>query len=200
MARRLWTIMMCSGVSQTAVIPGVMFLSLRSLQGDHEHFDKRYEASLFRDVGGDAFRVVSPVMLTFDIDRQETGRYRVNGHVTGEIEQTCGRCVEPFTLPVAGDFDLRYVPRTESVAVSERELGEDDLATAFYDDDQIDVIELIAEQFHLALPMKPLCSEACKGLCPHCGTNLNTGSCSCSEKWEDPRLAVLKALAQKTEN
>lgn len=177
-----------------------MFLSLRSLQGDHEHFDKRYEASLFRDVGGDAFRVVSPVMLTFDIDRQETGRYRVNGHVTGEIEQTCGRCVEPFTLPVAGDFDLRYVPRTESVAVSERELGEDDLATAFYDDDQIDVIELIAEQFHLALPMKPLCSEACKGLCPHCGTNLNTGSCSCSEKWEDPRLAVLKALAQKTEN
>jgi uncharacterized protein len=177
-----------------------MFLSLRSLQGGHEHFDKRYEALLFEDVGGDAFRVVSPVMLTFDIDRQDTGRYRVAGHVTGEIELTCGRCVEAFTLPVAGDFDLRYVPRTESVGEGERELGEDDLTTAFYDEDQIDLSELIAEQFHLALPMKTLCSEDCKGLCPHCGTNLNAGMCSCSEKWEDPRLAGLKAFAQKTKN
>jgi uncharacterized protein len=177
-----------------------MFLSLRSLQGDHEHFDKRYAASLFQDVGGDAFRVVSPVTLSFDIDRQEPGRYRVAGRVTGEIELTCGRCVEAFTLPVVGDFDLRYVPRPVSAAVSERELGEDDLTTAFYDDDQIDVSQLIGEQIHLALPMKPLCSEDCKGLCPHCGTNLNMGSCSCSEKWEDPRLAVLKALARKTDN
>ena len=134
-------------------------------------------------------------MLTFDVDRQEPGRYRVAGHVTGELELTCGRCLEPFTLPVAGAFDLRYVPRAENVGEGEREVGEDDLTTAFYDDDQIDLSELIAEQFHLALPMKPLCSEGCKGLCPHCGTNLNTGTCSCSEKWEDPRLAALKSLA-----
>jgi uncharacterized protein len=50
------------------------------------------------------------------------------------------------------------------------------------------------EQFQLALPMKALCSEACKGLCPTCGTNLNTGTCDCNIKWEDPRLAALKAL------
>jgi uncharacterized protein len=95
---------------------------------------------------------------------------------------------------MATDFDLRYVPRTENVGEGEREVEEDDLATAFYDDDQIDLGHLIMEQFQLALPMKALCKEACKGLCPSCGTNLNTDSCDCSAKWEDPRLAALKAL------
>jgi uncharacterized protein len=71
---------------------------------------------------------------------------------------------------------------------------EDDLATAFYDDEQIDLTHLIMEQFQLALPMKALCMEACKGLCPQCGTNLNTGACDCNVKWEDPRLAALKNL------
>ena len=81
------------------------------------------------------------------------------------------------------------MPRTENVGEGEREVEEDDLATAFYDDDQIDLTHLIMEQFQLALPMKALCAEACKGLCPQCGTNLNTGSCNCNVKWEDPRLA-----------
>ena len=167
-------------------------LKLRSLQGDHEHIEQRYEPSLFEGIGGDAFRVVSPVSLTFDVDRQETGRYRVAGHLTGEIELLCSRCLERFTLPVRADFDLRYVPRTENVGEGEQEVEEDDLTTAFYADDQIDLGELIAEQFHLALPMKPLCSEGCKGLCPQCGTNLNTGTCNCSRQWTDPRLAPLK--------
>ena len=177
-----------------------MFLSLRSLQGDHEHFDQRHQASQFEGVGGDAFTVVSPVMLTFDIDRQEPGRYRIAGHVNGELSLACVRCLEPFTMPVAGSFDLRYVPRSENAGEGEREVGEDDLTTAFYDDDQIDLSELIAEQLHLALPMKPLCSETCKGLCPHCGANLNTETCDCSEKWEDPRLAALKDLAQQVKS
>jgi uncharacterized protein len=171
-----------------------MHLSLRSLQDAHEHFDKRYEPSLFPSGEGDLFRVVSPVMLSFDIDRQEPGRYRVAGHLTGEVELACSRCLEPFTLPIASDFDLRYVPRTENVGEGEREVEEDDLATAFYDDEQIDVTHLITEQFQLALPMKALCTEACKGLCPNCGTNLNTGSCDCNVKWEDPRLAALRNL------
>ena len=50
------------------------------------------------------------------------------------------------------------------------------------------------EQFLLALPMKPLCSEGCKGLCTICGTNLNRGACDCKREWEDPRLAALKVL------
>lgn len=171
-----------------------MHLSLRSLQDAHEHFDQRHEPSVFPSADGDPFRVVAPVGLSFDVDRQEPGRYRVSGHLTGEIELECGRCLEGFTLPVVSDFDLRYVPRTENVGEGEREVEEDDLATSFYDDDQIDLTHLIMEQFQLALPMKALCSDACRGLCPQCGTNLNTGSCNCSVKWEDPRFAALRNL------
>jgi uncharacterized metal-binding protein YceD (DUF177 family) len=171
-----------------------MYFNLRSLQNADEHIEKRYEPSLVPATDPENFRVVSPVTLSFDIDRQETGRYRVAGHLTAEFEQTCSRCLEPFTLPVVTAFDLRYVPRTENVGEGEKEVEEDDLTTSFYDSDQIDLGQLIVEQLQLALPMKPLCSEACNGLCPRCGTNLNTGTCDCGEMWEDPRLAALKQL------
>jgi uncharacterized protein len=173
-----------------------MFLSLRSLQSAHEHVEQRYDPSAFPPEG-EGFRVVSPVTLVFDIDKQEIGRYRLVGHVGGTLELTCGRCLEPFTLPVDEVFDLRYVPRTENTGEGEREMEEDDLTTAFYTDEHIDLGHLMAEQFHLTLPMKPLCSENCLGLCPHCGTNLNTATCNCRQTWEDPRLAALKELRAK---
>jgi uncharacterized protein len=171
-----------------------MHLSLRSLQDAHEHFEKRFEPSALPRSAGDPFRIVSPLTMSFDVDRQEAGRYRVAGHLTAELELTCSRCLEPFTLPVATEFDLRYVPRVENAGEGEREVEEDDLSTAFYDHDEIDLSQLIMEQFQLALPMKPLCNDACKGLCPQCGTNLNTGACDCSQKWEDPRFAALRAM------
>ena len=171
-----------------------MHLSLRSLQDAHTHFNKQFERSLFPASDDELFRVVSPVRLSFDVDRQEPGRFRVAGQVRGEVELECSRCLEPFTMPIASDFDLRYVPRTENIGEGERQVEEDDLATAFYDDEQLDLSQLIMEQFQLTLPMKPLCNDACKGLCPQCGTNLNSDSCECNPAWEDPRLAALKAL------
>jgi uncharacterized protein len=172
-----------------------MYLSLRSLQGPHEHVVLRYAVSDF-STEGQGVRVITPVDLMFDIDRQEPGRYRLAGHLGGTLELTCSRCLEPFGLPVESEFDLRYVPRSENRGEGEREceIQEDDLTTAFYADDQIDLGQLMGEQFQLALPMKPLCADDCRGLCPHCGTNLNTGACNCRQTWDDPRLAALKAF------
>ena len=76
-------------------------------------------------------------------------------------------------------------------------MGEDDLTTAYYREGVVDVVDLLREQFQLALPMKPLCSEACQGLCAVCGTNLNRSSCECKPRWEDPRLAALKGLLDR---
>ena len=169
-----------------------MQLSLRSLQDAHEHFEKQYKPALFpRDRGRYIPRGLAGVAL---VRRRSAGNGAISrcGPSRTELELTCSRCLEPFTLPVATDFDLRYVPRTENVGEGEKEVEEDDLATAFYSNDQIDLGHLIVEQLQLAVPMKPLCDEACKGLCPQCGTNLNTGSCDCSQAWEDPRLAALR--------
>ena len=116
------------------------------------------------------------------------------GRVRTELELPCSRCLEPFRLPVDAAFDLRYLPASAMSAEEESAIEEEDLETSYYRDDQIDLHELLREQFYLALPMKPLCQEGCKGLCAQCGTNLNVGRCDCAPAWDDPRLAPLKAL------
>lgn len=143
----------------------------------------------------EAYRVVAPVELEFDIHKDKA-RFRLVGRTATTLELSCSRCTEPFRMPVAASFDLRYVPVAEMTAEDDREVGEDDLETSYYRDDEIDLAELMREQFYLALPMKPLCVPECKGLCPQCGTNLNAGTCACAPAWDDPRLAPLKALSK----
>ena len=84
-----------------------------------------------------------------------------------------------------------------SGADDEDEIADDDVSITFYRDDEINVGELLREQFYLALPMKPLCRPDCRGICPHCGINRNVESCQCEGRWEDPRLAGLKTLMTK---
>ena len=170
-----------------------MFLDISQMRAARDRVDRSYPPSAF-DPEADAYRVVEPVKLTFDILRDHL-RFRLVGRVVAGLELTCGRCLEAFRLPVDAAFDLIYSPEQENVGEGEVEVAEDDLTTAFYHDQTIDLGGLMREQFLLALPMKPLCSEACRGLCPVCGTNWNAGSCACSRQWTDPRLERLKGLA-----
>ena len=84
-------------------------------------------------------------------------------------------------------------------AAEDSAIEEEDLETSYYRDDQIDLNELLREQFYLALPMKPLCQDGCRGLCPQCGTNLNQGACDCAPEWKDPRLARARSDQEKPE-
>jgi len=133
------------------------------------------------------------VHLVFDIYKDKD-QFRLVGAVKTRLELPCSRCLEPFSWPVDAEFDLRYQPHTQNSGEGEREVEEDDLTTAFYDNDEIDLGQLMQEQFYLSLPMKPLCSADCKGLCPTCGTNLNRGACDCSNQWVDPRFDALRAI------
>ncbi|MBQ8210861.1 MAG: DUF177 domain-containing protein [Clostridia bacterium] len=58
--------------------------------------------------------------------------------------------------------------------------------------------ELVLEDVYLSLPARFLCKDACKGLCPYCGTDLNEGTCNC-KKPVDPRLAALQQLLDSNE-
>ena len=161
-----------------------------------EHVERTFEPSAFAaSVGEDEeYTVVAPVHLVMDVHK-DGDACRVTGRVETRLLLACGRCLEPFEIAVGSPFELRYVPEIEpGVEGEEREVAEDDLTTAFYKADSIDLGELMHEQFVLALPMKPLCAETCKGLCVHCGTNLNKGTCDCAPQWTDPRLAALKSL------
>jgi uncharacterized protein len=142
---------------------------------------------------GDAYRIVAPVHVELEIHKDKE-KFRLVGTVRTELELPCSRCLEPFRMPVDSSFDLPFLPASHMSVEEEREVQEEDLEISYYRDDQIDLNELLREQFYLALPMKPLCVEDCKGLCAQCGTNLNTGTCACAPAWEDPRLAPLKGF------
>jgi uncharacterized protein len=70
---------------------------------------------------------------------------------------------------------------------------------SYYQGEGLLLEDALREQVLLALPLKVICREDCRGLCPHCGTNLNIGQCSCAEPAEDPRWAALKDIRSKLE-
>ncbi len=174
----------------------MLSLNLAKIRSAEERFEKVYAPDSLAADRKD-FKVVAPVDLAFDIFKDKD-HFRLAGRINTTLELECGRCLEPFTLPVDPTFDLRYHPRSLNVGEGEREVEEDDLTTAFYENEEIDLGQLMLEQLYLSLPMKPLCQVDCRGLCPLCGANLNRAMCTCVRGWEDPRLAVLKALKKES--
>ncbi|MEN3339756.1 MAG: hypothetical protein V7647_3432 [Acidobacteriota bacterium] len=174
-----------------------MLLDLNKLHGARDHVERTFQPADFEPQDID-YRVVQPVHLSLDLEQKGGTTYRVAGRVKTILQLECGRCLEDFPLAVDAPFDLRYVPQAEDAAAeAEREITEDDLTTAFYTDGMLDLIDLMREQFQLALPMKPLCAQSCRGLCSVCGANLNRTECDCKPVWEDPRLAPLKGLLNR---
>jgi uncharacterized protein len=173
----------------------MLVLNLARIRTPHEHFDEVYPPGTFAS-DEENFRVVVPVTLSFDIYKDKE-QFRLDGRVETLLELPCSRCLEPFRWPVNSIFDLRYQPRVVVTGKPEREIGEDDFSTAFYENDEIDLVQMMREQILLSLPMKPLCRPDCQGLCAVCGTNLNRATCACRHDWDDPRFAALKSLHER---
>ena len=117
--------------------------------------------------------------------------------ITGVFQATahlcCSRCLEPLVTHIEPPVDLELVPQPRD-RHGETELGRDDLEVDFYQADVLDVSGLLRSETDLALPMKPLCREDCRGLCATCGANRNVTGCRCEPRGIDPRLAPLEAL------
>jgi len=177
-----------------------MLLDLNRLHGPREHVERTVQPSDLGPADPD-YVVAAPVELVMDVAKIGPDAFEAVGRVKTRLELACGRCLEPYDLPVDAAFELRYVPQPVAgdaeTGPEEREIEADDLIVAYYSDGQLDIGDLLREQFQLALPMKPLCSAACRGLCVQCGTNLNRAQCECAPAWEDPRLAPLKSLLNR---
>jgi len=123
-----------------------------------------------------------------------------NGTFKGHLNVACSRCVEPMRLEIDDPVRVTFMPRHEMPAEEEptegeegAEVGAEDLDLFPYEGEHIDLEPLFREEFVLAVPYAPLCREDCKGLCPQCGIDRNSATCTC-EKPIDPRLAALKGL------
>ena len=129
----------------------MLLLNLNKIRTAQDRIEQVYQPGQFE--ADEDFRVVSTVSLAFDIFKDKRA-FRLVGRVQTTLELKCSRCLEPFTMPVEQEFDLRYQPHAVNTGEGEHEIEEDDLTTAFYENDEIDLGHLMHEQFVLSLPMK----------------------------------------------
>lgn len=126
--------------------------------------------------------------------RNVGGKIYIKGSIRTKVNLTCSRCLTPFSIPIDTSFEETYYAAGS--------MNPDDLESAgrIYQGDQIDLRDVIIESLILTLPMKPVCHQECRGLCPACGCNLNTDHCDCGPQAPDPRLAVLDDLFKSIKN
>ena len=121
--------------------------------------------------------------------------FSIAGHFVAEGQLSCSRCLEPVPWSVAEDFSFEYHLPESAPLDAEAGLDEGDLDVSFLRDQELDLIELAAEQVLLTMPMRILCQSSCAGLCPRCGANLNqVEDCGCKPE-VDPRWGALADLA-----
>lgn len=104
------------------------------------------------------------------------GKIHVNGSLRIDVVLMCSRCLKTFTLSMAGEYEDEFSADEET---------------------ELDVTELVRDMYYTSLPIKPLCNEACLGLCTVCGEDRNLKGCGCDVDETDPRLSVLKKLLQE---
>jgi uncharacterized protein len=139
---------------------------------------------------------------TAELDLYADGAHAfASGSFRGELTVACSRCVGPVKLVIDEKLRVTFMPSSEipdddaEPAGDDEgaEVAEEDLDVFPFDGERIDLEPLFREQFVLTIPYAPLCREDCKGLCPQCGIDRNTATCTC-EPPIDPRLAALKGL------
>jgi uncharacterized protein len=131
---------------------------------------------------------------TAELVNQTLGEVRIRGSLSVTIETACDRCLETTEFPVAKRFELFYQPVSDYKGGGEEELEEVESEVAYYEGDQLDLNEILREVVLLALPMRMVCREDCKGICPGCGTNRNQHTCDCHAQAGDDRWRKLREI------
>jgi uncharacterized protein len=125
---------------------------------------------------------------------------RVVGDFEATVELHCARCLEPVNMKLSGDFDLLYRPMSTVKGADEVSITDADAEIGYYQGDGVLLEDVVKEQVLLAVPLRALCKEDCKGLCPQCGANKNLTECECTEQRTDPRWAALAEVKNKLKN
>jgi uncharacterized protein len=146
--------------------------------------------------GEDGFTLEAGGEIRCRVEKGDDETVHVKGRVGVRLGLECGRCLEPFSMPLDHGLDLFYLPHQPGEETEdEEEISERELVVAYYKEGRLDLGEIVREQIFLTLPMKRLCSEDCLGLCAVCGTNRNTAPCTCRES--DVSISTLGKVFEK---
>ena len=132
-------------------------------------------------------RPAAPVHATGRLSTAGAGRYYWRGRVEGQATVLCRRCLTTTTVDVAEDVHLLFSDARDD------DVDDPDVYPLAPGSVEIDLRPSIREQWLLGAPTYALCREACKGLCPRCGADLNLGACRCASE-TDSRWSALRQL------
>ena len=137
----------------------------------------------------------TPVQAELSLTRKSDTRIEVRGNLEVGLLLACDRCLSDYSFAVQADF--HYILDAESEKsghIKELECTRANLDIIQISEPVVDISDLLRQQLYLMLPEKRICSRNCKGLCTRCGTNLNTGKCSCAGEESNSPFAVLASL------
>ncbi|WP_161947615.1 YceD family protein [Malonomonas rubra] len=152
---------------------------------------------VLREMLGEGVDITAP--LQFELRFQQSGQLvELDGKFSTSVELGCGRCLKRYTADLASEFALTFTPFVEEQEGNEEEeeveLETDELGLVYYRDDCLDLLHPLQDQVVMALPISPLCSDECAGLCSECGCNLNETQCGCEKKIFNNKFSALAGL------
>ncbi len=127
-------------------------------------------------------------VVTDAVARHYLGRIYITLDITCTYDTVCARCLRNLTRTVTQHSEQCF-------ARVGTEVEDQDIIA--YSGNEIDLSDTVADNIFAAVPVRDLCSEDCRGICPHCGIDLNRGTCHCQESQVDPRLAGLARLLEQ---
>jgi uncharacterized protein len=183
-----------------------MFIEVRKLEAHPIDFDERIGPGVI-DFGPEILqRGMIHAAGRAQLVRERHGKHelindiRIAGDLETQVELACARCLEPIERELVKKFDLLYRPQGSDAGREELSVTAVEAEVGYYQGEGLLLEDVVREQILLTLPLRSICREECKGLCPHCGKNLNLEQCSCAEPLEDPRWAALKDIREKLEH
>src|SRR6267378_5340918 len=180
-----------------------MFIELKDLEIHPVDFREEFGPGLI-DLGGEV-RQRSPLRSEgrADLVEEHHGKHkvvqdiRVKGKLETSLEVACARCLDPVVHQVERSFDLLYRPLGTDSGHEELSVTDAEAEIGYYQGEGLLLEDALREQVLLSVPLKVVCREDCKGLCPSCGGNRNAQPCSCIQPLEDLRWAALKEIREK---
>jgi uncharacterized protein len=172
-----------------------VFLSVRELELRQVRFDVEFPPGEI-DFDNSLVQQVSPLRAegTAELLSNTLGEIRIRGTLQVRMESDCDRCLEPVPVDLSNSFDVFYRPAPKTGTPGEVALDEGEAEIGFYQGSGIELGDILREHVLLSLPMQLVCSEDCRGICPTCGVNRNTGACRCEVPRVDDRWAALREL------
>jgi uncharacterized protein len=172
-----------------------MFLSVKEMEKRKVRFDESFQPGQV-DFSSEDLEQGSPLRAvgSAELLPHTGGEVRIRGRYTVEMAAQCDRCLGRATFPLEESFDLFYRPMLEIAREEEVAIDEGESEIGFYAGGGMELEDVLRERVLLALPMQRICSEACRGICPVCGKNLNDAACTCKPDSADDRWGALRKL------